>query len=143
MNTLKFTTIVTVIFTATLHWPNPTKRTTPKKSRFQKVLRAVPVEFSGGHDTDPKDRGRPVVLVAGGLGVKPEVFREAFSHVKPAPAGTEPDPEQVRKNKAALMDALGKYGVTNEKLDTVSKLLPLRAQQGRNVADQGSQATLW
>ncbi|HEY2882053.1 MAG TPA: hypothetical protein VGJ15_06455 [Pirellulales bacterium] len=80
----------------------------------------VAVEFAGGHDTDPQDKGRPVVLVAGGLGVKPEVFREAFSHVKPAPAGTEPDPEQVRKNKAALMDALSKFGITNDRLDTVS-----------------------
>ena len=80
----------------------------------------VAVTFSGGHETDPRDRGRPVVLVAGALGVKPEVFREAFSHVNPAPAGTEPDPEQVRKNKAALMDALSKYGITNDRLDTVS-----------------------
>jgi hypothetical protein len=38
----------------------------------------VPVTFSGGHETDPQDRGRPVVLVAGALGVKPEVFRKAF-----------------------------------------------------------------
>ena len=29
----------------------------------------VAVTFSGGHDTDPKDHGRPVVLVAAALGV--------------------------------------------------------------------------
>jgi hypothetical protein len=52
--------------------------------------------------------------------VPADVFREAFSHVRPAPAGTAPDPRQVRDNKAALMDALGPYGITNERLDTVS-----------------------
>lgn len=80
----------------------------------------VPVVFSGGHETDPRDGGRPVVLVAGAFGVASDVFREAFSHVRPAPAGTEPDPEQVRKNKSALMAALGRHGITNERLDTVS-----------------------
>jgi hypothetical protein len=80
----------------------------------------VPVVFSGGYDTDPRDGGRPVVLIAPALGVPSEVFREAFRHVRPAHAGTRPDPEQVRQNKAALMNALGRYGVTNERLDTVS-----------------------
>ncbi len=80
----------------------------------------VAIAFSGGHETDPKDRGRPVVLIAAALGVPPGVFREAFSHVRPAPAGTEPDPRQVRDNKTALLTALGRYGVTNERLDTVS-----------------------
>jgi len=80
----------------------------------------VAVVFSAGHETDPRDRGRPVVLVAGALGVPPEVFREAFTHVHPAPAGTEPDPQQVRENKDALLSALGRYGVTNDRLDTVS-----------------------
>jgi hypothetical protein len=80
----------------------------------------VPVVFSGGHETDPRDRGRPVVLVAGALGVPTEVFREAFSHVRPAPAGTEPDPQQVHDNKEALLAALSRYGVTNDRLDTVS-----------------------
>ena len=81
----------------------------------------VPVVFSGGYETDPRDGGRPVTLIASALGVSPEVFREAFSHVRPAPAGLgEPDPQLVRDNKTALMSALGKYGITNEKLDTVS-----------------------
>jgi hypothetical protein len=80
----------------------------------------VPVKFSGGHETDRRDRGRPVVLIAAGLGVSPDVFRDTFSHVRPAPAGTRPDPDQVRRNKEALMDALGPHGVTNDRLDEVS-----------------------
>ena len=78
------------------------------------------VTIEGGHETLGVDRRRPVILVAAGLGVPPQVFRDAFSHVKPAPAGQEPDPDQVRRNKEALLNALSKYGVTNELLDTVS-----------------------
>src|SRR2546429_5507803 len=79
----------------------------------------VPVTFSGGHGTDPKDGGRPVVLVAAALGVKPEVFREAFSGVTPARGG-KPSKEEARRNKAALMKVLKPHGVTNERLDEVS-----------------------
>lgn len=84
------------------------------------AMTQVPVVFSGGHETEGRDRGRPVILVASALGVPPEVFRDAFSHVRPAQAGAEPDPRQVRDNKTALMTALRRYGVTNERLDTVS-----------------------
>jgi hypothetical protein len=80
----------------------------------------VPVTFTGGHDTDPRDRGRPVVLIAAALKVSPEVFRQAFSQVHPAPAGEQPQPDQVRKNKAALMSNLGPYGVTDDRLNEVS-----------------------
>jgi hypothetical protein len=80
----------------------------------------VPVTFSGGHEADPRDRGRPVVLIAAALGVPAQVFREAFSHVRPAPAGSRPSPQQVRKNKEALLTALSPYGVTNDRLDEVS-----------------------
>jgi hypothetical protein len=80
----------------------------------------VPLTITGGHDTDPRDHGRPVVLVAAALKVPDQVFRDTFANVRPAPAGQHPDPEQVRKNKAALMDGLGKYGVTNDRLDEVS-----------------------
>jgi hypothetical protein len=80
----------------------------------------VAVAFSGGHETEGQDRGRPVILIAGALGVAPEVFREAFSQVHPAGPGKEPEPEEVRKNKAALMSALGKYGIDNDRLDAVS-----------------------
>jgi hypothetical protein len=81
----------------------------------------VPVTFSGGHETEGVDHGRPVILIASALGVKPEVFREAFRHVHPAgPGSGGPTDAEARANKAVLMDALGKYGVTNERLNTVS-----------------------
>jgi hypothetical protein len=86
-----------------------------------KDVKRVAVVFSGGYDTDPRDKGRPVVLVAGALGVKPEVFRDAFSRVHPAgPGSGGPTEAEARKNKDALMSVLGKYGITNERLDTVS-----------------------
>ncbi len=83
-------------------------------------MQRVPVKFSGGHETDRRDRGRPVVLIAAALGVSSDVFREAFRHVRPAPAGSRPAPDQVRKNKEALMNALEPHGVTNDRLDEVS-----------------------
>lgn len=86
-----------------------------------KDVKRVPVKFTGGYDTDPRDKGRPVVLVAGALGVKPEVFRDAFSRVHPAgPGSGGPTEAEARKNKEALMSVLGKYGITNDRLDTVS-----------------------
>jgi hypothetical protein len=81
---------------------------------------APTVKVSGGHATKPVDSGRPVILVASALGVPESVFRYAFSKVTPAPAGSEPDPDQVNKNKEALLSVLGPYGVTNEDLDRVS-----------------------
>lgn len=89
----------------------------------------VPVTFSGGHGTDPQDGGRPVVLVAAALGVKPEVFREAFSGVTPARGG-KPSPEEARRNKAALMKVLSPHGVTNDRLDEVSDYYRYRPQRG-------------
>jgi len=81
----------------------------------------VAVAFSGGHDTVGVDHGRPVVLIAAALGVKPEVFRETFSHVHPAgPGSGGPTDAEARKNKAALMEGLGKYGITNERINEVS-----------------------
>ena len=80
----------------------------------------VPVTFSGGHETLRADRGRPVVLIAAALGVAPATFREAFSRVTPAGPGRGPTDDEARQNKAALLNALGKYGVTNERLDEVS-----------------------
>ncbi len=90
----------------------------------------VPVEFSGGHNTVTVDRGRPVILIAGALGVAPEVFREAFSHVNPAMGGGEPEPTQVRKNKQALISRLAPYGITNERLDEVSNYYRYQPQRG-------------
>ncbi|HSH96150.1 MAG TPA: hypothetical protein VK968_18540 [Roseimicrobium sp.] len=85
-----------------------------------KDVKRVPVTFSGGHDTDPRDGGRPVVLIAAALCVPTEVFRDAFSRVHPADTGKGPTGDEARKNKAALMGALGKHGVTNDRLDEVS-----------------------
>ncbi len=80
----------------------------------------IPVQFTGGHDTDPADHGRPVVLIAAALGVEPEVFQQAFSGVNPAPAGAAPSGDRVHANKEVLMTALAPRGVTNERLDEVS-----------------------
>jgi len=89
----------------------------------------IPVTFSGGHDTDPRDRGRPVILIAGGLGVKPEVFREAFSGVTPA-RGRGPTGEEARRNKDALMKVLKPHGISNDRLDEVSNYYRYRPQNG-------------
>lgn len=81
----------------------------------------TPVVFAGGHDTVGVDHGRPVILIAAALEVKPEIFREAFTHVHPAgPGSGGPTDGEARQNKAALMAALGKYGVTDERLNAVS-----------------------
>ena len=90
------------------------------------------VKISGGHGTDARDNGRPVILVAAGLGVPTEVFRKAFSGVTPAAGGEEPDPGQVRENKAALLKVLAPYGVTNDLLDTVSNYYRYSSSQGEH-----------
>lgn len=90
----------------------------------------VPVLFTGGHETDPRDKGRPVVLIAAALNVPPEVFRQAFSNVKPAPAGQQPEPGQVNKNKEVLLHSLAPYGITNDRLDTVSNYYRYNRSRG-------------
>jgi hypothetical protein len=89
----------------------------------------VPVTFSGGHGTDPEDGGRPVVLVAAALGVRSEIFREAFRGVTPARGG-KPSKEEARRNKAALMKVLKPLGVTNDRLDEVSDYYRYRPHWG-------------
>src|SRR4051812_18633565 len=91
----------------------------------------IPITFTGGHDTDPRDHGRPVALIAAALGVPDEVFRETFTHVTPASGGREPQPEQVRRNKEALMRGLSPYGVTNDRLDTVSNFYRYNGSRGQ------------
>ncbi len=91
----------------------------------------VPLVVSGGFATDPRDHGRPVILIASALGVPAEVFRDAFSRVHPAPAGAEPEPRRVRANKDALLATLGPYGVTNERLDEVSDYYRYDGRGGR------------
>jgi hypothetical protein len=90
----------------------------------------VPLTITGGHDTDPRDHGRPVILVAAGLKVPEEVFRETFTHVRPSHDGP-PTAERAQQNKKALMDGLAKYGVTNERLDEVSNFYRYQAQKGQ------------
>jgi hypothetical protein len=90
----------------------------------------VPVTFTGGYDTERVDRGRPVILIASALNVPPEVFRQVFSGVKPAPAGQQPEPDQVRKNKEVLMEGLGPYGVTDDRLNEVSNYYRYRRDSG-------------
>lgn len=90
----------------------------------------VDLVFSGGHETVGEDRGRPVVLIAAALNVPPEVFRDAFRHVRPAPAGQQPQPAQVVENKKALMQSLGPYGVTDDRLNQVSNYYRYNRSRG-------------
>jgi hypothetical protein len=90
----------------------------------------IDLVISGGHESDPRDHGRPVVLIGHALGVTPEIFREAFSRVRPAPAGERPTPERERQNKTVLLEALSRHGITNDQLDTVSNFY--RYQPGRD-----------
>jgi hypothetical protein len=87
----------------------------------------VPVTFSGGHEIAKSDFGRPIPLMAAALGVKPEVFREAFSGVTPA-KGRGPSGDEARKNKQALMKVLSPHGVTNERMDEVANYYRFRPQ---------------
>lgn len=90
----------------------------------------VPVKFSDGHEYGKGDFGRPVVLIAAALGVKPEVFREAFSGVTPARGGP-PSPADARKNKTSLLKVLSPHGITNERLDEVSDYYRFRPESGK------------
>lgn len=87
------------------------------------------VMFRGGYETNPVDRGRPVALIAAALGVETEVFRQAFSGVTPA-HGRGPSEAEAQANKKVLLDALGKYGITNERLDEVSNYYRYQPQSG-------------
>jgi hypothetical protein len=129
------TTLFTCLAILTISIIQPSKAAASEK---------VKLTITGGHDTDPRDHGRPVVLVGNALGVTPEIFREAFSHVTPAPAGTEPVPNQVRRNKTALLGALSKYGVTNERLDEVSNYYRYQPGRGRlwPTSEAEAEATL-
>jgi hypothetical protein len=92
--------------------------------------RQVPIVLTGGYDTDPRDRGRPVILIAAALGVAPEVFRQAFSSVHPAHGNGGPTDQQARANKQVLMATLGPYGVTDDRLNEVSNYYRYRRESG-------------
>lgn len=98
------------------------------------------VAVSGGYETDPVDHGRPVVLIAAALGVPTEVFREAFSGVKPAGLDRGPTAEEAQKNKAALMSVLSPYGITNERLDEVSNYYRYNGSKGQLWQHQSATA---
>ncbi len=99
----------------------------------------VPVTFSGGHDISQQDFGRPITLIAAALEVKPEVFRKAFSGVRPA-KGRGPSGDEARKNKAALMKVLAPHGVTNDRLDEVSNYYRFQPQRGELWKHQPAEA---
>ena len=105
----------------------------------QAAEKKVPLTFSGGHETDPQDHRRPVVLVAAALGVKTEEFRQAFSGVTPA-RDRRPTDEEARRNKQALMKVLEPLGVTNDRLDEVSNYYRYRPGQGRLWTNSPAQA---
>ncbi len=90
----------------------------------------IPVQILDGHEIGKNDYGRPVVLIAAALDVKPEVFREAFSGVTPA-RGRGPTGDEARKNKAALMKVLAPQGVSNDRLDEVSDYYRFRPESGK------------
>ena len=98
-----------------------------------------PANFTGGHEIGRNDLGRPCVLIAAALGVKTEVFREAFRGVSPA-KGRGPSGEEARKNKDALLKVLAPYGVTNERLDEVSNYYRFNPQDGELWKHQAAKA---
>lgn len=88
----------------------------------------VPVKFTGGHEISKKDFGRPIPLISAALGVKPEVFRKAFSGVTPA-RGRGPSRDEAHKNKEALLRVLSPHGISNDRLDEVSDYYRFRPQE--------------
>ena len=103
--------------------------TSPVACRANISEEHLALSFSGGHLTDPRDHGRPVVLIAAALGVPTDVFRKAFSGVTPA-RNHAPSGDEQRQNKQALLAVLGPYGITNEQLDSVSDNYRYRPEDG-------------
>ena len=106
-----------------------------KKSEWQESkldsLGVNEVGFAGGNELDSRDGGRPVKLIAAALNVTDQVFRNAFCGVTPAMNGG-PTRALAQANKKILLDALGKHGVTNERLDEVSNFYRYRPQDGES-----------
>ena len=104
---------------------------TPSSDSTTTTQGALTITISGGHATDPRDKGRPVVLIASALGVTSDVFREAFSGVTPAGLERGPTQEEAQRNKAALLKVLAPYGITNDRLDEVSNFYRYNGQTSK------------
>lgn len=125
------TAIALPVLTSTLLTTHTAQGQPPApKGRSSEAVTRIPITFTGGYATDPRDHGRPVVLIAAALGVPTDVFRNAFSNVTPASGGREPQPDQVRRNKGALLRVLSPYGITNERLDSVSDYYRYNGSRG-------------
>lgn len=105
---------------------NSTSQTRPPMDDETDVAPGT-VLLRNGYETDPQDGGRPVALIAAALGVKEQVFRDAFRNVQPSRFGP-PSASRADANKKVLMDALSEHGVTNERLDEVSNYYRYRPQ---------------
>jgi hypothetical protein len=92
--------------------------------------RTVPVSLVGGFQIGADDYGRPVPLYASMLGVTPDVFRRAFSGVRPD-AAHSPTSARQQTNKSALMSVLGAYHVTNDQLDRVANYYRFNSAAGQ------------
>ena len=99
------------------------------------MYRPGDVVIQGGFETDPRDHGRPVRLIAAALEVPEDVFRDAFAGVSPSTFGP-PTSSRARANKEALMKVLAPHGITNERLDDVSDRYRYRPQDGERWAHQ-------
>lgn len=106
------------------------ERPQPRNDERAEAAQPGDVVFRGGYETDRRDGGRPVALIAAALGVEAQVFRDAFSRVTPARGGDGPSPALARRNKEVLLEALGKHGITNERLDEVSNFYRYRPEGG-------------
>lgn len=105
------------------------------------LLKSGTLVFQGGYETDARDGGRPVALIAAALGVRPHVFRDAFSNVQPSRSGP-PSASRAHANKQVLMDALGPHGVTNDHLDEVSNYYRYRPENGESWPHRAAKAVV-
>lgn len=99
------------------------------KSTTMTKSKSGDVQLHDGYQTDPRDGGRPVGLIASALEVDEQIFRIAFSEVRPARGGP-PSEATKRANKKILMDALSPHGVTDERLNEVSNFYRYRPEAG-------------
>lgn len=123
--------------------PNDARRQPPRVIAESEIAAAAKgtVFFQGGYETDRRDSGRPVVLIAAALDVPIQVFRDAFSNVRPARSGA-PTEVQAQANKKVLMEALGPHGITNERLDEVSNYYRYNHAQGEHWTYRPAKATV-